>query len=98
MASRRTQLRFFFIREGKSLTHGGDSLATQREKQMDAGDLIRDPETGDIGILVEIDHAPERHNHVGELEPYRILNADGHSYWFSAEYIEKCCEIISKSS
>ena len=67
---------------------------------MDVGDLIRDPETGDIGILVEIDFEPgyPRYNFAGQLEPYRILNADGHSYWFGAEYIEKCCEIISKSS
>ena len=46
---------------------------------MHIGDLIRDPETGDIGILVEIDFVPGRHNFVGELEPYRILNTDGYA-------------------
>tara|TARA_Y100000296_G_scaffold24945_1_gene29378 strand:- start:638 stop:835 length:198 start_codon:yes stop_codon:yes gene_type:complete len=64
---------------------------------MNVGDLIRDPETGDIGILVEIDFVPGRHNFVGELEPYRILNTDGYAYWFGADYVENNCEIISES-
>ena len=67
---------------------------------MDVGDLIRDPETGDIGILVEIDFEPgyPRRNFAGELEPYRILNVDGKTAWFGVNYIEKDCEVISKSS
>tara|TARA_Y100001951_G_C11035755_1_gene127454 strand:- start:284 stop:481 length:198 start_codon:yes stop_codon:yes gene_type:complete len=64
---------------------------------MNVGDLIRDPETGDIGILVEIDFAPGRHNFAGEPEPYRILNADGKTLWFGASYIENNCEVISAS-
>ena len=64
---------------------------------MKAGDLIRDLETGDIGILVEIDFASGRHNFVGKLEPYRILNVDGKTHWFGASYVEKDCEVVSES-
>jgi len=64
---------------------------------MDVGDLIRDPETGDVGMLVDIDFMPGRHNFVGELEPYCVLNSDGRAYWFGAKYIENHCEVISAS-
>ena len=67
---------------------------------MKIGDLIRDPETGDVGILVEIDYeSPERRfNQLGNREPYRVVNTAGSAYWFEADYIENRCEIISKSS
>ena len=67
---------------------------------MKVGDLIIDIETRDVGILIEIDwDSPERQYNVnGEREPYRILNVDGYSYWFGADYIEEYCEVISKSS
>ncbi len=57
------------------------------------GDLIRDPETGDVGILVEIDYeSPERRfNHLGNCEPYRVVNTVGSTYWFEADYIENHC-------
>ena len=65
---------------------------------MKPGDLIRDPETWDVGIVIEVDYNPERFNLLGYMEPYRVVNAEGQSRWFSEDYIENCCEIISKSS
>jgi|7_EtaG_2_1085326.scaffolds.fasta_scaffold00623_36 hypothetical protein len=64
---------------------------------MKVGDLVRDSETLDIGILVEIDFRPERFNILGYMEPYLVLNMDGEAHWFSEGYIEGCCEVISES-
>ena len=64
---------------------------------MKVGDLIIDPDTGDVGILVDIDHSPERHNSMGKLEPYRILGPEGRAYWFEVDYIENECEVLSES-
>jgi len=61
---------------------------------MKVGDLIRDPETGDVGILIEIDHESGRHNFVGKPEPYRVLNTGGKAYWFGVKYIENHCEVV----
>ena len=64
---------------------------------MKVGDIIQDSETGDIGILVDVNHEPGRHNFVGELKPYRILNVNGEAAWFGANYVEKDCEVVSES-
>ena len=62
---------------------------------MNVGDLIIDPETRDIGILIEINFRIRRYNYMNKIEPYRVLNANGKAFWFGADYIEKHCEVIS---
>jgi hypothetical protein len=58
---------------------------------MNIGDLITDlqwPEDG-IGVILNIIDRRKK-------EPYLVLCTDGKSHWFSKNYIERGCEVISE--
>ena len=64
---------------------------------MQVGDLIRDKELGDVGLIVEIDH--NHHISYGlrrEPAPYLVKGARTLE-WLTADYIENDCEVISES-
>jgi hypothetical protein len=61
-----------------------------------AGDLVRDTETRDVGLIVKVDynHA-EAFGSRGAVYPYRVLSTHGSLQWLEQVYIEKACEVIS---
>ena len=71
---------------------------------MQVGDLIRDAETRDVGLIIDINH-----DHVeyygssfgressGVIYPYRVTSLDnGYTTWLEKDYIEINCEVISE--
>jgi len=59
------------------------------------GDLIRDKELGDVGLIVEIDH--DRHERGWNTDaPYCILY-EGKLEWHRSDYIDYECEVIARS-
>ena len=59
---------------------------------MKVGDLIADKEyTEDIGIIVYKDE-------YGDVNAYRVLTHRGKMDYFSKDYIENDCEVISEGS
>ena len=57
---------------------------------MKVGDLIRDKEFPEAGLIVE-----KRDN--SYFEAYRVLGPFGRITWFSREYIENDCELVSEN-
>jgi len=57
---------------------------------MKVGDLVRDLEWGEIGLVVSI--IDRRRS-----QPYNVLCIDGVTRWLSKKYIEKECEVVSES-
>ena len=57
---------------------------------MKAGDLVRDIEWGEIGLVISI---TDRRR----VRPYNVLCADGVVRWLSKKYIEKECEVVDES-
>ncbi len=67
---------------------------------MQVGNLIRDKETQDVGLLIEINHnRQEVFPYRDSVYPYRVVNiATGSSQWLEKNYIEQGCEVISMGS
>ena len=67
---------------------------------MQVGNLIRDKETQDVGLLIEINH--NRHDpfaYRDSVYPYRVVSIEtGSSQWLEKNYIEQGCEVISMGS
>ena len=71
---------------------------------MKVGDLIRDTETRDVGLIIDIDHAHEEYygSSFGRASgprtyPYRVTSlANGYTTWLEKDYIEINCEVISE--
>tara|TARA_A100001391_G_scaffold201111_1_gene187334 strand:- start:112 stop:288 length:177 start_codon:yes stop_codon:yes gene_type:complete len=57
---------------------------------MKVGDLVRDLEWGEIGVVVSIIDRRRK-------EPYKVFCADGVMRWLPKKYIEKECEVVSES-
>jgi len=55
------------------------------------GDLIKDTEHGDLGVVVKYVGIDEEN-----YDNYYILNMFGKTEWFSRGYIEEFCEIVSE--
>tara|TARA_Y100000034_G_C6834039_1_gene376735 strand:- start:408 stop:602 length:195 start_codon:yes stop_codon:yes gene_type:complete len=62
---------------------------------VNVGDLIRDKELGDVGLIVEIDHLRQDRGWNLPPEPYCIWY-DGKLEWHKKDYIEKDCEVVSE--
>jgi len=68
------------------------------------GDLIRDTETRDVGLIIDIDHEHEEYygSSFGRASgprtyPYRVTSLDnGYTTWLEKDYIEINCEVISE--
>jgi len=68
------------------------------------GDLIRDTETRDVGLIIDIDHAHEEYygSSFGRASgprtyPYRVTSlVNGYTTWLEKNYIEINCEVISE--
>ena len=58
---------------------------------MQVGDLIKEREYPEVGLLVKI---KDRHYRT----PYGILCPNGKIEWFTKAYIEEKCEVISAAS
>ena len=57
---------------------------------MEVGDLIKEFEFPEVGLIVKIkDHTCRT--------PYGVLCPDGQVQWFTAAYIEEKCEVLSAS-
>ena len=56
---------------------------------MKVGDLIRDLEWGEIGLVISITYSRRR--------PYNVLCADGVMRWLPKKYIEKECEVVDET-
>jgi hypothetical protein len=54
---------------------------------MKVGDLVRDLEWGEIGLVIEIIDRRKK-------EPYNVLCTDGVMRWLPKKYIEKECEVV----
>ena len=54
---------------------------------MKVGDLVRDLDWGEIGLVVEIIDRRKK-------EPYNVLCTDGVVRWLPKKYIEKECEVV----
>jgi len=70
---------------------------------MQVGDLIRDAETRDVGLILEInyDHKESYAASFGRAygpraHPYRVVNSKGYVTWLEQYYIEHDCEVISE--
>ena len=62
---------------------------------MKVGDLIRDTETHDVGLIIDIDH---EHEEYYRAHPYRVTSLDnGYTTWLEKNYIEFNCEVLSES-
>jgi hypothetical protein len=58
------------------------------------GDLIRDKEHGDIGLIVEICwHRMSWYS--AKEEPYLILGPNGKKEWFEVDYVNNSCEVVN---
>lgn len=68
---------------------------------MKPGDLLRDKEYGDIGILIKIGH-PDNDtifdDHEKRTYNYLVLDTRGKCTWLPLDYLEKDCEIIYEST
>ena len=58
---------------------------------MKVGDLVRDLEWGEIGLVIEIIDRRKK-------EPYNVLCTDGVVRWLPKKYIEKECEVVNDES
>ena len=56
---------------------------------MKVGDLVRDIEWGEIGLVISITNTRRR--------PYKILCTNGIIQWLPRRYIEKEYEVVSES-
>ena len=56
---------------------------------MKVGDLIKDVKYPEMGLIVKI-------KALSWNLPYGILTPRGEIEWFSREYVEKLCEVISE--
>jgi len=62
------------------------------------GDLIKESEFDDLGLLVKIkDASCLAADGTSCLTPYGVLCPDGKTQWFSKAYIEDYCEVVSES-
>tara|TARA_R100000234_G_C4973029_1_gene167179 strand:+ start:188 stop:415 length:228 start_codon:yes stop_codon:yes gene_type:complete len=66
------------------------------------GDLIRDKETRDVGLIIDISYDHEEafggttHSGIPLVYPYRVTALDnGYTAWLEKDYIERGCEVIS---
>ena len=57
---------------------------------MKAGDLVKDKEFPEAGLILE-------KNDDSDVVTYRVLGPFGHITWFTREYVEKDCELVSES-
>ena len=57
---------------------------------MQVGDLIKEIEWPEIGLIVRI-------NLKRRSESYAILCPDGKIHWFSTDFVENTCEVINAS-
>ena len=64
---------------------------------MKPGDLIADRHSGEVGLLVDVNHENPRISNSGMPRPYLIADSTGKSHWYEQEYIEKGCEVVSES-
>ena len=69
---------------------------------MQVGDLIRDKETDDVGLIIDIDYDHDEafggttHSGIPLVYPYRVVALhNGYTTWLEKEYIESGCEVIS---
>jgi len=68
------------------------------------GDLIRDTETRDVGLIIDInhDHVEYYGSSFGRPSgprayPYRVTSlVNGYTTWLEKDYIEINCEVISE--
>jgi hypothetical protein len=67
------------------------------------GDLIRDKETRDVGLIIDIDYNHDEafggttHSGIPLVYPYRVTAlVNGYTTWLEKEYIEINCEVISE--
>ena len=63
---------------------------------MNVGDLIKDNEYGDIGLIVRIDPKRVTSFSANCTEPYLIW-CDGKLEWHEWTYIEEDCEVLSEA-
>ena len=56
---------------------------------MKVGDLIKEIEYPEVGLIVAVDFN-QKH------APYRLLCPNGDLTWFSRQYVEEKCEVISE--
>lgn len=56
---------------------------------MKVGDLIKEIEYPEIGLIIAVDFS-QKH------APYRLLCPNGDVTWFSRQYVEEKCEVISE--
>jgi len=61
---------------------------------MKVGDLISHHRWYGIGLIVNI---KDRRFRIANDKPYGVLCSDGKFAWFTKNYIEKECEVISES-
>ena len=65
---------------------------------MKVGDLIKEHDYPELGLLVKIKDASHRSDDGGVcLTPYGVMGPDGRVTWFSKKYIEEKCEVVSES-
>ena len=57
---------------------------------MKVGDLIKEVEYPEVGLIIEI-NLNQKH------APYCLLCPNGDITWFSRQYVEEKCEVISES-
>ena len=57
---------------------------------MKIGDLIKEGEWGEVGLIINIKDRRLK-------EPYGVLCPNGKLLWFSKEYIEGECEVVSEA-
>ena len=64
---------------------------------MKVGDLIRDTETHDVGLIIDVNYSHEEiFGLLGSVYPYRVTALDnGYTTWLEKDYIELGCEVIS---
>ena len=70
---------------------------------MKVGDLIKERKYPEVGLIVEIKLATSNHCGYRDHFGYRVIPLGKHSPdqwdggWFSQEYIESMCEVVSES-
>ena len=66
---------------------------------MKIGDLIKEHDYPELGLLVKIKDASCLSDDGGAcLTPYGVIGPDGKTQWFTKVYIEEKCEVISEAS
>ena len=65
---------------------------------MKVGDLIKERDYPELGLLVKIKDASHLSDDGGVcLTPYGVMGPDGKTQWFTKAYIEEKCEVVSES-